>query len=288
MARMAKLYYRLTKPGIVYSNVMTTVAGYLFAGRFRGSIAELAVVMFGTGMIIASACVFNNYIDRSIDAKMTRTRRRALVTHEIAVRDALLFGALLGIIGFALLWLTNVMTVLVGVGAFVSYVVLYGVAKRRSVHGTLVGTLPGAAPLLAGYTAVSGRLDMTALLLFLVMLAWQMAHFYAIAIYRREDYAAAGLPVRSVRKGVRNTNVHIVVYMLAYLVVVSALTITHREGYLFALVSIVLGARWLNIAATGLMRPEADEALWARQTFFWSLIVLLGFSLMLPLGALLP
>src|SRR5262249_4458865 len=148
-------------------------------------------LLVGMGLIIASACIFNNYIDRELDAKMARTQKRALVTHEISVAAALLFAIALGAAGFVVLSRTNPLTVAVGPTAIITYVIFYGWARRHSVHGTLVGTIPGAASLVAGYTAATGRLDTAAWLLFAIMVVWQMAHFYSIATYRLADYKAA-------------------------------------------------------------------------------------------------
>ena len=283
---LVRLYYQLTKPGIVYSNVMTAVAGYVFASRWHVQVPVLFGLAAGTGLIIAASCVLNNYIDRKIDSRMRRTSKRALVTKQISARAAIVYAVLLGAAGFGLLTLTNWLTLLVGVGAVFSYVVLYGVAKRRSVHGTLVGTVPGAAALVAGYAAATNRLDVGALLLFMVMLTWQMAHFYAIAIYRRDDYAAAGVPVRAVSKGVANTRRHIIAYMALYAAAIVGLSVFGYEGLAFAVIMTLVSVWWFYGGVQGL--TQVDETKWARTTFLRSLIVLLLFSAMLPLGVLLP
>ncbi len=283
---LSRAYYQLTKPGIVYSNVMTAGAGYLFASKWHVYAPAAFALLAGTGLIIAASCVTNNYIDRHIDAKMQRTRSRALASGQIAGSAALAYAAALGGLGFVLLGMTNWLTVWVGVAAVASYVALYGIAKRRSVHGTLVGTLPGAAALVAGYTTVQNRLDVATLLLFIVMVCWQMAHFYSIATFRRADYAAAGLPVRPVKKGIQNTKIHITAYIIAFAVATVLLTTFGYEGYVFAVAMIAVSALWLRRALAGFTAPDAT--VWARGTFLFSLVVLLVFSVAVSVGVLLP
>ncbi|HSH55271.1 MAG TPA: UbiA family prenyltransferase, partial [Candidatus Limnocylindrales bacterium] len=167
---MFKTYYQLTKPGIIYGNLLTAIGGFLYASEGRIDILLLLALAVGMSLVIASGCVFNNYLDRDIDAKMQRTQKRALVSAEISTQNALIYGAVLGISGAAILALyTNLTTLLLGIVGFVSYVGLYTYLKRRTIHGTLIGTIPGATPLIAGYTAVNGQLGLDALLLFLIM-----------------------------------------------------------------------------------------------------------------------
>jgi protoheme IX farnesyltransferase len=282
-----KTYYQLTKPGIVYSNVMTAAAGFLFASRGHINGLQLLGLLVGIGLVIASACVFNNYIDRHIDMFMARTKKRATVTGEISRNQALTYGTVLGILGFVILMQsTNSITVLLGLIAIVTYVVVYGIAKRRSVHGTLVGTIPGALPLVAGYVTVTHSLDLAAGLLFLIMVVWQMPHFYAIAMYRRDDYAAAKLPVRSVTSGMKTTKKHIVAYVLAFFISICLLSATGYTGTVFLIVMVVVSLMWLKKGIDG--RRVSDDVKWARGMFGFSLIVLLTFSFMLSIDVLLP
>jgi protoheme IX farnesyltransferase len=203
----------------------------------------------------------------------------------ISGKSALLYALVLGGFGIMSLLGTNALTIAVGVAAVFGYVVVYGWAKRHSAHGTLVGTLPGAASMVAGYAAVTGRLDMTALLLCLVMVAWQMPHFYAIAVRRLDDYANAGLPVWPARYGVRSAAYQIVGYIVLFTAAGVLLTLTGRTGVIFAASVCVLGVWWLRAALRGL---NTHDTQWARGVFLFSLVVLLAFSVLLPLGTLLP
>jgi protoheme IX farnesyltransferase len=282
---MVRAYYRLTKPGIVWSNTLMAAAGFCLAATHIGmfSVTALVGAVTGTALVIAAACVTNNYIDRSIDSKMKRTRGRALVTHDISVKAALSYACILLLAGFSLLiFLTNWLVVGLGAAAFFSYVVLYGVAKRKTPFGTLVGTLPGGLPPVAGYAAVTGTLDLAAVLLFLLLLSWQMAHFYAIAMRRRDEYKAAGLPVWAVVYGMEATKRQIIGFVVLYIAAGLALTVFGYTGIIFAVVIAILGGVWLVKG-----RGEANE-MWAKRMFIFSLLVLLLTIAMIAIGGLLP
>jgi protoheme IX farnesyltransferase len=284
-----RTYYQLTKPGIIYGNLLTAAAGFLLASAVARHIDLwlLLATLAGTSLVIASACVCNNYIDRGIDRKMARTKKRALVAGLVPARNALIYGALLGVLGFLVrgLWV-NSLVVAIGVIAFVDYVALYGLAKRRSIHSTLVGSISGAAPITAGYCAVTGRLDTGALLVFLMLVLWQMPHFYAIAMYRFDDYKAAGLPVLTVKRGMHSAKVQILLYVVAFIFACAALTVFGYTGYVYLAVMLIVGLVWLRLGLQGL--KTADDKAWARKMFFFSLIVILVLSAMVSVGALLP
>ena len=280
-------YYWLAKPGIVYGNSITVVAGFLLASRGQVDLGQLLATLVGIALVIASACVVNNYIDRDIDALMSRTKWRALAKGTVSGRSAMVYAAVLGLagVGILMLWV-NALTWAVGLIAFIDYVILYGVAKRRSVHGTLVGSISGAAPIVAGYVAVTDRLDLGALLLFAILTLWQMPHFYAIAIYRLKDYQAAGIPVLPAKAGLHHTKVQIVAYIAAFILAALALTIFGYAGLTYAVVMAGVGLMWLYRGWLGF--TAADDTRWARAIFKFSLVVLLVFSMMISVTALLP
>lgn len=284
----AKAYYRLAKPGIIYGNLLTAAGGFLLASKGQIDYGLFLAVLAGTALVIASGCVINNYIDRGIDKKMARTRARALVLGLIPARNAIIYGVTLGLLGMLILSLwTNLLVVAIGLAAWFFYVVLYGIAKRRSVHGTLVGTIPGAAALIAGYVAASNRLDMGTLILFLIMVFWQMPHFYAIAMYRFKDYKAAGLPVMPVKKGLDNTKTQIMAYIVAFIIAIMLLYIYGYAGFIFALVMIPLGLYWLWLGTKG-FTALSNNGLWARQMFLFSLVIITALSVSLSIDAWMP
>lgn len=282
-----KTYYQLVKPGIVYSNAMAAAAGFFLASHGHVVVLRLLSLLIGTSLVVAAGCVFNNYIDRDIDKKMKRTKKRALVSGVISGTTALSYGAVLGLVGFGVLILgTNWLTVFVGLIGLFFYVVVYSLGKRGSIHGTLIGTISGATPPLAGYVAASNHLDGGALIVFLILVFWQMPHFYAIAMFRNQDYAAAGIPVWPVKKGMRSTKFQILFYVGAFTLAVAALSAFGYTGYTFLVIMGLLGLYWLQKGVKGF--KTADDVRWGRGMFGFSLIVLLTLCLMLSIGPLLP
>lgn len=282
-----RTYYKLVKPGIIYGNVLAATGGFLLASKGHIDFWLLAAVLGGTSLVIASACVFNNYVDRSIDKKMTRTKRRAIPAGEVRGRAALSYAAVLGVLGFGVLTTyTNRLVVLFGLVGIFFYVVVYGQVKRHSVHGTLAGTIPGATPPIAGYCAVTGNIDTAAILLFLGLVFWQMPHFYAIAMFRKDDYAAAGIPVLPIKNGSRETKVQILFYTAAYTAAAAALTVSGYTGATFLVVVAGFGLYWLRLEVNGW--GVSDDVKWARKMFRFSLVNLLVLCFMLSLNAWLP
>jgi protoheme IX farnesyltransferase len=283
-----KTYYSLTKPGVLYGNALTAAAGFLLASRGHIDLWLFLTLCVGITLVIASACVLNNYLDQDIDSKMARTKTRALVRGDIKGWKAVVFSAVLGILGIIILFLcTNLLVVAIGIVGFVDYVVLYGMlSKRLSIHGTLVGSISGAAPILAGYCAVTGTLDLGAIIVFAILFLWQMPEFYSIAIYRLKEYKAAHIPVISVIKGVKNTKLQIFVYTLLFVVATLLLTVFGYAGYSYFVVMAVFGLYWLWLGAKGLTTKDDDA--WARKMFRFSLIILLVFCAMISVDAWLP
>jgi len=282
-----KLYYSLTKPRVTYGNAITAVAGFLLASKGTIDWGLFLALTVGMTLVIASACVLNNYLDQDIDAKMTRTKTRALVQGVIPGRNAVMFSIVLGILGTVILFFfTNLLTTIVGILGFVVYVVLYGMlSKRLSIHGTLVGSISGAAPILGGYTAVAGTIDIGAILVFLVIFLWQMPEFYSIAVYRRDEYKAADIPVMTVIKGIKNTKIQILIYTIAFVIATILLTVFGYTGYVYLAVMAILGLYWIWLGAKGL--KASDDNAWARKMFRFSLIMLLVFSFMISIDSLL-
>ena len=284
---MIRDYYQLTKPGIVYGNALTTLAAFLFASSWDFAPPLFFATMLGIMLVIASACVFNNYLDRYIDAKMARTKERALVTGVIKAKNALAYGTVLGLIGFALLYFfVNTLTAFLALFAFLMYVVVYGYAKRAGSWGTLVGSIPGAIPIVVGYTAVTNRLDLEALILILILVLWQMPHFYAIAIYRKDDYAGAHIPVLPLTKGIQRTKLSILSYIAVFTLATALLTALGYASYGYLLIIGVAGVVWFVRACVGFYTTDDDR--WGRRVFKLSLVVLLAFCAALALAPFLP
>ena len=275
---MVKAHVILTKPGIILGNIITTAGGFALASRGHLDYGLFLFTLIGLSFVIASSCVFNNYIDRHVDAKMARTKNRALAQGAISSKNALIFGTLLGLIGAVVLFFyTNILTLSIALAGFFIYVFPYSFGKYRTSQGTLIGSIAGAAPPLVGYCAVTNSFDLGALLLFLIVVLWQMPHFYAIAIYRFNDYNRAGVPVLPVKKGMHTTKVHMVFYTIAFIVAALLLTVFDYTGYVYFTVAALLGLAWLWLCMKGF--KASSDARWARQVFLFSLVVITGVCL---------
>ncbi|WP_087720338.1 heme o synthase [Salinicola salarius] len=283
-----KAYSSLTKPGIIFGNLVTVIGGYFLAagGRFEPWLF-LAVVL-GTSLVVASGCVFNNIIDRDIDGHMARTQSRAMVTGEISIPIALLFGCLLGIVGFGLLaWMTTPLATGFAAFGFAIYVGAYSLyLKRHSVYSTLIGSLSGASPPVIGYCAVTGTFDLGALLLLIIFSMWQMPHSYAIAIFRFDDYASASIPVLPVKHGIAVAKRHIVIYTVLFVIASVMLSVAGYTGWAYAIVAVAVGGYWLSITLRG-FRTTNDQP-WARKVFGISIVVVTALSVMMSLDSRMP
>ncbi len=278
---MIKAYYSLTKPGMVRGNTILAAAGFLFASQGHVDLRLLVSLLAGLALVIASGCVFNNYIDRNIDRLMKRTEKRALAAGDISKSGVIVFGTLLGLTGLSLLFFyVNILTACFALAGFVFYVILYSPMKHRSEHAALVGSVAGAVPIVAGYCAVTNRFDTAAFILFLMLVFWQMAHFYAISLYRKDEYAAASIPVFSVKNSARKTKIHIACYIFAF--IVASLTLYGRgtAGNFYLAAVAVLCVGWVALSLVGFKKTQND-ARWARRMFLYSLVVILTLAVTL-------
>ncbi|HEU4677249.1 MAG TPA: heme o synthase [Candidatus Paceibacterota bacterium] len=282
---MAGIYYRLAKPGIVYGNSFAAAAGFMLAAHGAPNPMLLLLTLVGLGFVIGGACVFNNVIDRDIDVRMERTKGRALVTGQISPLNALVFGAVLSLIGFTFLAVfANVLAFAAAAFGFFAYVVLYSLfAKRGTMYGTEIGSLSGAMPPVVGYAAASGTVDLGAVLLFLILVFWQMPHFFAIALYRKNEYAAAGIPTVPNRKGVLFTKRVMLAYTALFLAALIALYHFGYVGKIFLALMSALGVAWVVMGIRGFRTP--DDSRWARRMFRFSLILLVALSMLIAFDA---
>ncbi|AKJ41102.1 heme o synthase [Pragia fontium] len=278
---MIKKYLLVTKPGIIFGNMISVIGGFLLASQGNVDFSLLFATVIGVSLVVASGCVFNNYIDQDIDCLMERTKNRVLVQGLISPSVTIVYACLLGIAGFALLYVyTNLLAVEFALLGFVVYVGLYSLyLKRKSVYGTLVGSLSGAAPPVIGYCAVSNQFDMGALLLLVIFSLWQMPHSYAIAIFRYKDYLAASIPVLPVKRGISVTKNHITLYIIGFIIATLMLSISGYAGYSYLFVSAVVGIGWLVMALAGY--TTSDNRIWARKLFIFSIIAITTLSIMM-------
>jgi len=283
IAEAFKNYWLLSKPGIILGNMISAMGGFFLASRGHIDIILMAQALIGIALVIASGCVFNNFIDREIDRRMSRTMTRAMARDAISPVNAILYALVLGISGVVtLLMVTNRLCALLVVIGFTVYVVFYSFfLKRRSFYATYVGSIAGAIPPVAGYCAVTGRFDSGAGILFLIFVLWQMPHCYAFAFIRFKDYLAAGIPIAPVSLGVQTAKRHIIFFIFAFLVASILLTFTGFTGYLYLGAVATIGTAWLYIAFKGY--KVSDISRWAGLLFHFSLICMLVLSLMMSI-----
>lgn len=285
-----KNYLLVTKPGIIFGNLITAAGGFFLAARGQIDIAVLLPTLTGISLVVACGCVFNNLIDRNLDRRMVRTRNRVLARRLISTKFALCYASLLGIAGTALIRAAaNMLSVAIVLAGLAIYVVVYSLyLKRKSVYGTLLGSLAGAAPPLAGYCAVSGRFDLEALILLSIFSLWQMPHCYAIAIFRSDDYAAAEIPVLPVKRGVAAAKKYMFGYILVFTAASLMPTFAGYTGYGYLAAAAVLGLCWLYLAWSGGRGRTSDDRLWAKKLFVFSLVAIFALSVMMSVDCMVP
>lgn len=275
------IYFSLAKLGIIAGNMITAAGGFSLGARGAVNLPLFAATLLGLALIIGSACVLNNYIDRRADAKMPRTKNRPLANGAIPIRHALIYSCILGLLGVVCLFLfTPLLSLTVAVLGFAIYVVFYSYLKYHTMHATLIGTLAGATAPLVGYCSAAKTFELGTLIFFFLMVFWQMAHFYAIAIFREKEYAAASIPVFPIKKGIQKTKIHILFYILAFTATGTLFTFAGYLNNLFLLAVCFFGVSWFVYGLKGL---KADnDLLWARKMFFFSLMVIIGICASIP------
>ena len=240
--------------------------------------------LLGTAGTVGAANALNCWLERDRDRFMARTRLRPLPSGRMESGVALAFGILLAVFSLPLLAMaSNGLTGSLGFLALVSYVAAYTPLKPKSSMAMLVGAIPGSLPPLMGWTAVTGKIGVGGLLLFAILFAWQMPHFLAIALFRKEEYRNAGYMALPLVRGDDATRVWMLLWTVL-LVILSVLLVPFGVAGLFYLaVALVLGGTFVVLVARGVLRRE--QKAWARKTFFFSLVYLAGLFAALLLSA---
>ncbi|GAB4225724.1 MAG: heme o synthase [Chlamydiales bacterium] len=277
-------YYLITKPGIILGNLFTLAAGFILASQMHIDLALFSLTTLGLALVIASACIFNNYIDRELDQKMKRTQNRPLAKGTMSTVRALILGTLLGLVGgFTIFWFTNLSAFVITVLGFFIYVFVYSLWKRHTIYSTAIGSIAGAVPPLIGYCAVRNQCDLGAFLLFLVLVLWQMPHFFSIALHHFDDYCAAQIPVLPVKRSLLKTKVHMLIYIIFFIVASSLLTYFQYTGLIYLLITLPIGITWLVICLKGFKTQDIKS--WGGSMFRWSLVMIGTVSIVIPLEA---
>ncbi len=265
--------WALTKPGITRLVLVTTAVGVYLASRGSIDWILMAHALIGTGLLAAGTNALNMYAERRVDAEMKRTKERPLPAGRLNPTTALLFSSGISVLGtLYLTLLVNPLTAAIGAAALLIYIFAYTPLKRRSWLCTVVGAVPGALPPMMGWTAVTGRLDPLAWVLFGIVFLWQMPHFYAIGWLYKNDYAQAGFPMLPVvdDEGERTAR-QIILYTVALVVVSLLTTFMGLTGAVYLVGATTLG---LGFLVLGLALARTRTGLSARRLFLGSVIYL--------------
>lgn len=270
---VSRAYFELTKPGIIRMILITTYCSMLVAERGFPDWGITLWTMLGMGLITGSANAMNMIFDQDIDAVMTRTSHRPLPEGRVDTKGALLFSLGLGISGFLLLnVMVNPMTALAALGGHLFYVLIYTMwLKRSTPQNIVIGGAAGAVPPLVGWAAVTGDLSVAAWIMFAVIFFWTPPHFWALALYKRQDYGRAQVPMLPVVRGEKHTKHQMLYYAVLLLVVTSLLALVHM-GALYLVASVALGLGFIYFVWK--THQEKEGYKWAKRTFAFSLLYL--------------
>ena len=245
------VYFQLTKPRIIVLLLITTVPAMVIAARGVPSGWLVIATLFGGTLAAGSANAINCYYDRDIDERMARTRRRPLPSHRVSPDLALEFGIVLGIISFVWLARTvNLIAALLALSAILFYVFVYTIGLKRSTpQNIVIGGAAGAVPVLVGWAAVTGRVEIPALMLFVIIFVWTPPHFWALALRFTHDYREAGVPMMPVVAGEGATRRQILLYSLLLVAVTMAFAPIGRMGLIYLASALALGGGFVVHAA---------------------------------------
>ncbi len=260
----------LCKLKVVALILLTAVVGMLLSVPYIPDIALMIYATVGIGMASASAAVFNHVIDEEIDQKMKRTDQRPLPQQKVTRNQALIWGFFLGIVGLGILiFKVNFITAVLSFISLIGYAVIYTMyLKRATPQNIVIGGAAGAAPPVLGWTAITNDIHGYALLLFLIVFIWTPPHFWALAIYRYEDYKKVDMPMLPVTHGIAYTRVQILLYTILLIVVTMLPYLTGMAGLIYLISAVVLGLIFL-VYAIKIMR-ETDNPKVSLATFLYS------------------
>ena len=267
-------YYELTKPRVVMLIVFTAVVGMFLAVPGWPGAPAMLFGTIGIGLAASAAAVFNHVLDARIDIHMLRTRARPLPEGRVSESNALTFASAICVLSMIVLWfLVNPLTAVLTFGSLIGYAVIYTVfLKRATPQNIVIGGAAGAAPPVLGWTAVTGEITSSALLLFLIIFVWTPPHFWALAIARKDEYAKVGIPMLPVTHGEEYTRLHILLYTILLVVITVIPYLTGMSGLIYLATAIVLGAIFLNYALR--MLRDRDDVELPMRTFKFSITYL--------------
>jgi heme o synthase len=267
-------YLELCKPKVVALMLLTVVVGMYLATPGLVALSIVLAALMGIGFCAGSAATINHLVDKRIDAIMDRTKERPIAGGRISVKQALYFAIILALLGLTTLILfVNMLTAVLTLVTLIGYAGIYtGYLKRTTPQNIVIGGLAGAAPPLLGWTAVTNQLDPQALLLVLIIFTWTPPHFWALAIYRFEEYKHADIPMLPVTHGIAFTKLNVLLYTILLLVVSVLPFLVGMSGWFYLLGATLLGLRFLQWA---IMLYRSKELVIAMRTFRFSIVYLM-------------
>jgi protoheme IX farnesyltransferase len=276
-----KDYLALCKPKVILLMLLTALVGAFMAPQWPDP-GTLLIAIAGIALCAGSGAVINNLIDHKLDAKMARTRHRAVASGQVTPWQAMFFALALAVIGLSLLWfLVNPVTMWLTLFSLLGYAVIYTLfLKRATPQNITIGGLAGAMPPLLGWTAVTGQIDPNALLLVLIIFAWTPPHFWALALHKKEEYAEANVPMLPVTHGVDFTRIQIVLYSLLLFACTLLPFVTGMSSWLYLAGILVLNAGQLRLVKQ-LFAEHDPQAAWrlfkfSIQYLMWLFLLLLA------------
>jgi heme o synthase len=268
-------FYALCKPKIVGMIVFTAIVGMFLSTPGMISLEAFLFGSIGIGLAAASAAAINQIVDENIDSLMARTNSRPLPKGKLSSYSAIIFAFCLSLLSMLVLaFFVNVLTAVLTMVSLVGYGFVYSVyLKRATPQNIVIGGAAGAAPPVLGWTAITGFLDPNSLLLFLIIFAWTPPHFWALAIYRRNEYAKANIPMLPVTHGVKFTSLQILLYTIVLFIASLLPYITLMSGPVYLVGAVTLGI-WFLYYAVKMQTDSSDEL--AMRTFSFSIVYLLA------------
>ncbi|UOF92644.1 heme o synthase [Fodinisporobacter ferrooxydans] len=286
MLQTMQAYIALTKPRILVMLVFTSLCAAFVAQRGLPNIGKTLAMLIGLWLSSGGSAAINMWYDRDIDAMMKRTKNRPIPLGLVEPLPAFWFGILLGVLSFIELYaFVNLLTACLSLLGYIYYAVIYTMwLKRSTPQNIVIGGGAGAMPALIGWSAVTGQLSIAPILMFLIVFLWTPPHFWALALYKNEDYTRAGIPMMPVVKGPRATKRQSVMYAVLLLLCSVALYFTGAVGAIYLIAALALGIAFL-VYNVFLFFENDDEFVWAKRTFFSSLMYLPVLFTFMVLGA---
>jgi heme o synthase len=276
MTQVIRAYYELTKPKILLMLAFTSLSTAIVAQGGVPDLKTMCFMLLGMALSSGGAAAVNMWYDRDIDALMKRTQNRPIPKGLIRPNDALRFGILLGVLSFVVLVLfVNTLTAFLSLVGYMYYAVVYTVLlKRKTPQNIVIGGGAGAMPVLIGWASVTGSLSLAPILIFLIIFFWTPPHSWALALYKNDEYTKAGIPMMPVVYGPRSTKRQSFSYSVLLFGTSLSLYFTHVVSVYYLAISIVMNVMFL-VSNMMMLRENDETFVWAKRTFFCSLIYIL-------------